>query len=177
MTFFEVRIFFITQARNWIIDNISQLETETLCLMAPQLIYALYYEPYHWNRLVEFLLDRCKTSLNLSHTVFWILSCSVQLDSIKGNIKTRLLLIKSAILGLLNQSDRDDLLSQETLTTCLCELAEEVKNSKEDLRKIVLKEGLLNIMKKFVVYCIEYGITYLRIYHSVTNSQRICNSI
>ena len=128
--------------------------------MAPQLIYALYYEPYHWSRLVEFLLDRCKASLNLSHTVFWILSCSVQLDSIKGSIKTRLLLIKSAILGLLNQSDRNDLLSQETLTTCLCELAEEVKNSKEEVRKIVLKEGLLNIMKKLVLLITYFSKFY-----------------
>ncbi|KAI6652607.1 hypothetical protein LOD99_4392 [Oopsacas minuta] len=136
------------EARNWIIDNISKLETETLCLMAPQLLYAVHYEPYHWNRLVELLLEKCQSSLSFAHTLFWILSCSIQLDGVKGNIKMRLLLIKSAILGLLNHNDRSDLLSQETLSSCLSELAEEVKNSKEELRKIVLKEGLLEILKK-----------------------------
>ena len=116
--------------------------------MAPQLIHAVYYEPYHWSHLVKFLLNKCKHSLSFAHTLFWIISSSVQLDAIKGNIKTRLLLIKSAILALLGPEDRSDILSQETLAFKLCQLAEEVKNAKEELRKIILKEGLQEIMKK-----------------------------
>ena len=116
--------------------------------MAPQLIHAVYYEPYHWSHLVEFLLNKCKSSLSFAHTLFWIISSSVQLDAIKGNIKTRLLLIKTAILALLSPSERSDILSQETLASMLCQLAEEVRNAKEELRRIFLKEGLQKIMKE-----------------------------
>ena len=141
-----------SQARDWIIDNISKLETETLCLMAPQLIHAVYYEPHHWSHLVEFLLNKCKSSLSFAHTLFWIISSSVQLDNIKGNIKTRLLLIKTAILSLVSPEHRNDIKSQEILASKLCRLAEEVRNAREELRKIILKEGLQEIMNKYVLH-------------------------
>ncbi|XP_073506684.1 phosphatidylinositol 3-kinase C2 domain-containing subunit gamma isoform X2 [Phyllobates terribilis] len=121
--------------------ELERLSCDELMDILPQLVQAVKFEWRLDSALVRLLLQRCLQSIQLAHSVYWLLTDAASEPHYRGWYQ-RLL---GAVHHCVGRAVSDQLSRQKRLMGILGDVAETVKNAPEDKRQEALKLGLHKI--------------------------------
>ncbi|XP_077123386.1 phosphatidylinositol 3-kinase C2 domain-containing subunit gamma [Ranitomeya variabilis] len=125
--------------------ELERLSCDELMDILPQLVQAVKFEWRLDSALVRLLLQRCLQSIQLAHSVYWLLTDAASEPHYRGWYQ-RLL---SAVHHCVGRAVSDQLSRQKRLMGILGDVAEAVRNSPEEKRQEALKLGLHKIHQFF----------------------------
>ncbi|KAM4012075.1 phosphatidylinositol 3-kinase C2 domain-containing subunit gamma [Anomaloglossus baeobatrachus] len=125
--------------------ELEQLSCDQLIEILPQLVQAVKFEWRLHSALVKLLLQRCLQSIQLAHSLYWLLTVAASEPHYRGWYQ-RLL---GAVHHCVGRAVSDQFSRQKRLMGILGEVAEAVKSAPEDKRQDALKNGLCKIQHFF----------------------------
>lgn len=134
--------------RSFGVERLAQLSDADLLMFIPQLTQAIKYEPYHFNELAVFLVERAlRNRHRLGHMFFWALKAEMHLPKVVGRYGC---MLESYLRGA--GTHRKELEMQNELVEQLVTVAKGLKEIKDkEERLLFLKQRLsgLNMPSRF----------------------------
>nr|APD32935.1 Pik3c2a [Castor fiber] len=134
------------EVRSLAVTWIEGINDDELTDLLPQFVQALKYEIYLNSSLVRFLLSRALGSIQIAHSLYWLLKDALH-DTQFGSRYEHVL---GALLSVGGKGFREELSKQTKLVQLLGGVAEKVRQASGSARPVVLQRSMERIQSFFL---------------------------